>query len=336
MQMARTFVFLVLISMSFPCAAATLFESNEVIEVTLTGPLNSVLQDKEEQRQQPFVLRVDGDDINIMAGVRGNSRLRVCQFPPLRLYFPNNEAQQTVFEGQKKLRLVTLCRKGNRGRLDVLEEYAAYRIFNVLSDISYRVRLLHITYIDVEGRSKLASQPGYAFAIEPREQLLERVGGEWVKLPGVKLSQIAEQQAALVFVFQYLIANTDWSFALAIGDDACCHNGDLLKINGKLNYVPYDFDLSGLVNASYAKPDVSLRISTVTRRRYRGYCMEPEVLRSAIQIVKSKRDDIFAVLTGIPGYSGEEAEDKIEYLDKFFEQAQNEEKLLKLFERSCI
>ncbi len=322
--------------MTFPCVAETLFESDEVIEITLTGPLDSVLDDKKQKREQPFVLQVDGLDINILARVRGNSRLRVCHPPPLRLNFINDEAQQTVFEGQKKLRLVTLCRKGERGRMDVLEEYAAYRIFNLLSDISYRVRLLHITYVDTDGRSKLASQPSYAFAIEPKEQLVERVGGEWVELPGVKMSQVAEHQAALVFVFEYLIGNTDWSFALADGDDACCHNGDLLKINGKLNYVPYDFDLAGLVNAAYAKPDPSFRIRKVTSRLYRGYCVSPEALEDAIQIVKSKRDDIFAVLSGIPGYSGKYAEKNIKYLDKFFEQAQNEEKLLDLYERSCI
>ncbi len=336
MKWLRPFAFLVLISMAFPCFAAALFESEEVIEMTLTGPLDSVLDDKKQKREQPFVLQVDGVDINILARVRGNSRLRVCQLPPLRLNFINAEAQQTVFEGQKKLRLVTLCRKGERGQMDVLEEYAAYRIFNLLSDISYKVRLLHVTYIDTDGRSKLASEPGYAFAIEPKEQLVEQVGGEWVELAGVKMSQVAERQASLVFVFQYLIGNTDWSFALADGNDACCHNGDLLKINGKLNYVPYDFDLAGLVNASYAKPDPSFRIRKVTKRLYRGYCLSPKAVKDAIQTVKSKRDDILAVLTGMPGYSGKEAENKIKYLDKFFEQAQNEEKLLKLYERSCI
>jgi hypothetical protein len=336
MKMIRPLAFIALISTSFPCVAETLFDSDEVIEITLTGPLDSVLDDKKQKREQPFVLQVDGLDVNILARVRGNSRLRVCHLPPLRLNFINDEAQQTVFEGQKKLRLVTLCRKGERGRMDVLEEYAAYRIFNLLSDISYKVRLLHITYVDTDGRSKLASQPSYAFAIEPKEQLVERVGGEWVELPGVKMSQVAEHQTALVFVFEYLIGNTDWSFALADGDDACCHNGDLLKINGKLNYVPYDFDLAGLVNAAYAKPDRSFRIRKVTSRLYRGYCLSPEALEDAIQIFKSKRDDIFAVLSGIPGYSGKDAEKNIKYLDTFFEQAQNEAKLLDLYERSCI
>jgi len=329
-------VFVVLLNVTFSCGAAALFEGDDVLEVTLTGPLDSVLDDKVQRREQPFVLRVGDADISILARVRGNSRARVCRFPPLRLNFTGSEVRETVFEGQKKLKLVLLCREGERGRMDVLEEFAAYRIFNMLSDISYKVRLLHITYLDTDRRSKLESQASWGFVIEPGEQLAERAGGEWAQLPGVKMSQVAESQAALVFVFQYLIGNTDWSFLTADGDDACCHNGDLLIINNKLNYVPYDFDLAGLVNAAYAKPDPSLRLRSVTRRRYRGYCVSQEALRSAIQIVKSKREDILDVLTEIPGFTGKEIEDTTEYLDGFFELAQDEEKLLKTFERACL
>jgi len=329
-------VFVILLSVTFPCGAAALFEDDEVLEMTLTGPLDSVLDDTVQRREQPFVLHVGGADISILARVRGNSRARVCRFPPLRLNFTGSEVRQTVFEGQKKLKLVSLCREGERGRLDVLDEFAAYRIFNVLSDISYRVRLFHITYVDTDGRSKLGNQPSWGFVIEPGEQLAERAGGEWARLPGVKMSQVAESQAALVFVFQYLIGNTDWSFLTADGDDACCHNGDLLIINHKLNYVPYDFDLAGLVNAAYAKPDASLRLRSVTKRRYRGYCLSQEALRGAIQTVKSKKEDILGVLTEIPGYTGKEVEDTTDYLGGFFELAQDEEKLLKTFERACL
>jgi hypothetical protein len=335
-SMLKPFVLVCLSGMSLTCSAATLFEGNEVIEVTLTGPLGSVLADKKQRKELPFVLQVDGVDINLLTRMRGNSRARLCKYPPLRFNFTNSDVQQTVFEGQKTLKLVIPCRKGERARVDVLEEYAAYRIFNVLSDISYRVRLLNITYVDTDGHSKLEDQPSFGFAIEPKEQFLERVGGDWAKIPGVKMSQVAEPQAALVFVFQYLIGNTDWSFATADGDDACCHNGELLTIDDKLNYVPYDFDLAGLVNANYAKPDPSFRIRSVTRRLYRGYCVSQEALSGAIDIVQSKRDEILEVLHQIPGYSEKELENSIKYLNAYFEQAQNKEKLLKTFEKACL
>jgi hypothetical protein len=142
------------------------------------------------------------------------------------------------------------------------------------------------------------------------ELRIERASDSGCALGGCIELFRAEHQAAHVFVLEYLIGTTDWSFALADGDDACCHNGDLLKINGKLNYVPYDFDLAGLINAAYTKPDSSIRIRKVTSRLYRGYCLSPEALQDAIQIIKSKRDDIFAVLGGTPGYSGKDAEKK--------------------------
>ncbi len=330
-------VFVVLLSMPFSCGAAALFESSEVLQVTLTGPLDTILDDSVQRREQPFVLHVDGVDINVMASMRGNSRARVCRFSPMRINFTSADVAQTVFEGQKKLKLVTLCRPGERGRMDMLEEFAAYRIFNVLSDISFRVRLMHINYVDTDGHSKLDGELSYGFALEPKAQLRKRVGGQWAKIPGIKMSQVAEPQAALVFVFQYLIGNTDWSFVTAEGDDACCHNGELLNIDDKLNVIPYDFDLAGLVNAAYAKPDPSLRLRSVTKRVYRGYCgVGQEALRDAIQTVNSKREDILAVLNQIPGYSDKDRKNSIEYLDKFFKLARDEEKLLKSFERSCL
>ena len=53
-------------------------------------------------------------------------------------------------------------------------------------------------------------------------------------------------------------------------------------------YIPYDFDLSGLVNAPYARPPAELRMSRVTERRYRGFCTDRDVLRDAIRKVREQ------------------------------------------------
>jgi hypothetical protein len=241
-----------------------------------------------------------------------------------------------VFEGQQTLKLVTDCRNDNERSANVLEEYAAYRIFNLLSDYSYRVRLLRISYEDPEAGPDAHASPQYGFVIEPRQHLPARTGGEWARVPGVKMSWIEDHQAALVFVFQYLIGNTDWSLVPAEGEDACCHNGDLLKIDSELYLVPYDFDLSGLVNANYAKPDASLRLKNVRQRLYRGYCIDNEALASAIDTVKSKQAEILGVLKELPDYSDKLAAKSIAYLERFFELAENENTLLNSFEKKCL
>ena len=100
--------------------------------------------------------------------------------------------------------------------------------------------------------------------------------------------------------------------------------------------MPYDFDLAGLVNARYARPDSSLRIERVRQRLYRGYCTSPEVLIAAIQTVNSHKAEILAVPSEIPGLTDRDVKALGKYLNKFFAAAENEEKLLKLFERRCL
>jgi hypothetical protein len=86
-----------LLSFSLHVSAANLFESNEVLMVTLNGPLNTLIRKKKDEQQYPFVLRADGLDHRVMVSARGNSRLRVCVFPPLRLEFGADIPEQSVF-----------------------------------------------------------------------------------------------------------------------------------------------------------------------------------------------------------------------------------------------
>ncbi|MBT8048252.1 MAG: hypothetical protein HKN57_06815 [Xanthomonadales bacterium] len=317
-------------------AMAGLFDETEVIEISLSGPVSSILDDTEHRKERPFVLGVDGREIEILARVRGKSRARVCKFPPIRLNFSESDAQQTVFGGQGKLKVVTHCRNNSQGSTNVLEEYLIYRMFNVLTDISFRARLLHIEYNDTDGKLHEDASPNYGFLIESGKQVENRTGGEWVKLPAIAQSRLAQQHAGIVFVFQYLIGNTDWSFVLAEDSKACCHNGDLLELESRLYYVPYDFDLAGLVDAPYAKPDPSIGIRSVTQRRYRGYCIENEPVAAALRLVNSKKAEILEILQELPDYSDKSMKKSVKFLEGFFKKAGDEERLLKTFEKRCL
>lgn len=315
--------------------ASPLFENDEVLEIALAGPLSTVIDDTEDRNKYRFTLTVAGSVIDVDVRVRGISRVRVCKFPPLRLKFSGSDTADTVFSGQKKLKLVTHCKGSADYEQNVLEEYAAYRIFNVLSGVSFRTRLVRIRYVDTDdpGSTELVR---HAFFIESDRALAERNGGSVIDARHVTKNYLDETQAALVYVFQYLIGNTDWSLVRAFDRDTCCHNGALVDVDGRHFYVPYDFDLSGLVNARYAKPDSSLRISRVTQRRYRGYCMPSEVIRGALQTALGKHDDILRVIRNLPHLSEKDIESRARYLEGFFEAAANEDKLLRRFEKGCL
>ena len=324
------------IAVAAQATASPLFDDNAVIDVELIGPIGSLVADKKDDTELPFVLIADGVEHHIKIRVRGNSRLRVCEFPPLRFNFSGSDTERSVFAGQDKLKLVTHCRNRAVAQTDALEEYAAYRIFNLISDVSYRTRLLRIRYMDTDERRKDKRLEYYGFLIESQTELAERVGGQTANVTGVSLRSLDKDQAALVYVFQYLIGNTDWSMVKTGGDDTCCHNGDILDIGSKHFYLPYDFDLAGLVNAKYAYPDPSLRIRKVTQRLYRGFCTERATMQKALGIVKSREIGILNLLHEIPGLPDGDIATGVAYLNQFFARAKEEEKLLQSFARRCL
>jgi hypothetical protein len=320
---------------SATATAAPLFEQDEVLEISLAGPISTLISDTEDRNEYPFVLSVDGTAIGVEVRVRGLSRLRVCKFPPLRLDFSSSDASGTVFAGQRRLKVVTHCNGPADYEQNVLEEYAAYRIFNLLSDVSFRVRLARIRYVDTAdpGGTDLVR---HAFFIESDKAMAERNAGSLVNARRVTKNYLDPTQTALAYIFQYLIGNTDWSLVRAFDEETCCHNGLLVGIEEHHYYVPYDFDLAGLVNARYAKPDPSLRLRRVTQRRYRGYCIPREALGGALKTVLGHRDDILRVVDDLPQLSQEDIKSLRRYLEDFFELAADEDKLLRRFERRCL
>ena len=316
--------------------AAPLFDDSAVIDLALTGPFGELFENKESDEYLPFDLATGDTTLDIDVRLRGHSRRRVCDFPPLRLKFSPETANGTLFEGQDKLKLVTHCRNYDRGEQDMLEEYLAYRIFNVISDLSFRVRPIKADYVDTGGRLPKVAAQRHGFVIESDDETAARLGMVEVSIPGVPKSRHNLHQAALVYVFQYLIANTDWSLVKADYDEGCCHNTKLFERDGEVFLVPYDFDLAGLVNAQYAFPDPLLRIDKVTDRLYRGVCTDREILRQALREIYSKREQILALPEEIPGLQPKSVAKAKRFLRRFFERAEHEDRLLTSFERRCV
>ncbi len=318
--------------------AGALFATDEVLEVELRGPFEKLLED-ESRRQRTF--QIIANDIQQSVGVRagGKSRRRVCEFLPLRLdfeTFATASASQpdSVFKGHNFLYFTAHCRHTERSQADLIEEYLTYRILNLLTESSYRVRLLRVKYVDTRREDK--SMTYYAFVTESQHMLAHRMGGQVLDINQVPKRRLNEEHAAIIYVFQYLIGNTDWSLVAGGGDDMCCHNGQLIEVGSEIFYVPFDFDLAGLVNPHYAYPDRSLPIERVTQRLYRGYCGPEEALRRAIEHVVSQRDAILDLYRAAPALSPTERDKGITFPNRFFEKAEDTEELLSDFQKRCL
>ena len=95
-------------------------------------------------------------------------------------------------------------------------------------------------------------------------------------------------------------------------------------------------DASGLVNAPYAVPSESLRISSVRDRQYRGYCAHNAQALAAAAEFRAKQSQIVGVLSTIPGLDERRRAGAAAYLDTFFRDIATDETLTRRVLRTCI
>lgn len=147
-----------LVSSAAFASAGELFASLEPLAVQIRGGLSALARDTGEARRwHAAQLTHEGMDYRIRLRARGNFRRATCRFPPLMLDFRDTKKgvlEGTLFDGQNRLKLVNQCERPVRSATDLREEYLAYRIFNSLTDASFRVRLLAVTWDDSEDLGK--------------------------------------------------------------------------------------------------------------------------------------------------------------------------------------
>ena len=318
-----------------PAIGNTVFDDDSILEVTLSGPLTTLIRNKSDRREYAFTLATGDASVDLTVRIRGNSRVEACRFPPLRLNFAASGPDAARVAGNDRVKLVTHCRNGERRTQDaVLNEYAVYHTFNLISDHSYRVRLLRIRYVDTDGKQRKLDEPHYGFLIESDAGLARRLGGKVAKMEGIRFGDLDPQQTARMAVFQYLVGNKDWSFVTAHNDNRCCHNVDLLEIGKTLYPVPYDFDLAALTRASYpGRSDLNVS----TGRTYTGYCKTPqESLDLAVDHVQQLRELILEELLRLPALDPAAVQRRTRFAAGYFEEAADKPAMLAKFNRSCI
>lgn len=323
---------------------APLFASHEPLKMVLRAPFDDLFRDRSDDAPElPALLTYlseTGDSVHVELDVelRGNTRRQrsTCSFPPIRLDFPRSRVNETVFAGQNRLKMVTQCRESRDeyGQY-VLLEYLIYRAFNQLTDKSFRVRLLEVTYEDT--REEMDRMTRDAFLIEDDGDVAARHGLDLLEIPVAPPEYMDPQALNLVEVFQYMIGHTDWSaFQAEPDEDECCHNVKLIgSMQGPIIPVPYDFDFAGLINARYAVVNERLGLRSVRERLYRGLCQPQEVLEATLQrfnIHEAAIIDVFAQQDGLTDDSRRKA---IEYLEDFYEIINDPGLVNREFVRRC-
>jgi hypothetical protein len=317
--------------------ASPLFADHEPLRLRIEADLRGLRGDRgsnpQEREGRLVVVAHDGSEtpLPLKIRTRGNFRLKrgTCEFPPLRVNVPRGKVEGSVFEGQDKLKLVTHCRDRGAFEENTLEEYLIYRLYNVMTPASFRVRLARITYVDAEGREDPLERWG--FLIESESALAERLGGTLTGLDGelVHPARMWGEDTGRVTLFNYLVGNTDFSMYYG-------HNVVAVEIGqSRVVPVPYDFDWSGLVNARYAKPAPEIGTRSVRQRVFRGVCRPDVDYLGHYQTLLGHREEMAALVQTQVGLSEAARQDALNYLNEAWSVFQDPDEARKKIERHC-
>ncbi|MFP6807649.1 MAG: hypothetical protein VB957_10795 [Pseudomonadales bacterium] len=303
-----------------------LFQSESLLDITLRGSLLKLsdLRDR-DMDYGPAQLSYKNSEgkvqtFNVKLTPRGNKRLSKgsCKFPPIKIAFKKAETSNTIFSKIKKMKLVTQCHpESKKYEYYLLTEYLAYKALNILSEKSYGARLSRISYIDNTTEKTLHTS--YGFFIEPSKRVAKRIESKKIDVEETSAKFLEGSHLNLVSLFQMMIGNTDWS-ATHGGANECCHNGKLFgKTDAEDNlYIPYDFDMTGLVNPEYAAVDKALKLTSIRERRYRGYCRNLEFLDDNISLLNLKQAEIYTLFENSPYLTKRRNRINHRYIEKFY------------------
>jgi len=315
-----------------PAPAAPLFTSHEPLEFTLYADFDEIRDNRDDTIPHAARLVMSGQDAAgagtaLRLWVRGNFRRQKanCTFPPLRMDFDKDDPDLGVFAGQNRIKLVVRCRDNDTFEQYVLKEYLAYRLYGLLADESFRVRLAHITWADTSGKRK--PETSWAFMIEDDDDMAARIGAEVLDLPQIDPRAYDAHQAALMSVFQFMVGNTDMSSMML-------HNVVAVKTPTTYLAIPYDFDWTGLVSARYAVPDPKVGIQTVRERVYRGVCHDGLDYAAVYARFNEIRPRIEPLIASLPLDRGT-AERALDYLDEFYRVIGDERRARREIESRC-
>jgi hypothetical protein len=334
------FLFALLLAGAVVChdgrAETPLFASHDLLALSIPVNFKTLCRPRESEDCGYLGTRLDFGEpdgkmstIPVEVIIRGGWRslTKNCSAPLLFLRFNEDDTPGTPFEGQSVLPLTTHCGQGvsleaaaNRPARSaweqyLLREYLAHRIYNEISDYSLRARLVRISYPNPDKPSRTIHN--YAFLTEHFDSLAARNGAVRPSRGQFEAEKLDGRLAAQLAVFQYLIGNTDWSIARE-------RNTVLFRRpDGRQEPVPFDFDMSGLVNAHYAGPAPGVPIDSVRERWFLGYC-HPEVDWDALRThFLAQQEAVLALPGQVPGLDKKSRKQADSFLGRFFETLQD-------------
>lgn len=289
----------------------------EVLHLHIKTKFKQLIKEKKKEERQAALLTYkdrQGQEVaqNIQLRTRGNMRKNICYFPPIKIYFPKDGLEKAGLNRKfNDYKLVLGCKSGQTAQNYVLKEYLVYKLYQEMTDLSFRVQLIHLTIEDLEGKQK--TMESYGFMIENEDELAARIQAEVFEPKILSPKTIEPSQYDLMTVFQFMVGNTDWYMYNK-------HNLKSFKFEDSLPItVPFDFDYAGLVGTAYAVPHEKLPIKSVEERFFLGRCREEGAYEATLQLFREKKEMILNTCTNFTYLKEKDRKEVRSYLEAFFD-----------------
>ena len=314
---------------------STIFETlprDSVLELTLEVDFKQIKNRKLDTYKSGKLRFADRQgamqELEVDVKPRGNMRRKICDFPPLKIKFSKDDISKRGLKNHRKLELATICEKGENYEQYILREYLIYKLYNLMTDYSFRVQLAKVKFIDTSPKKK--SFENYAILIESTEELVDRMRGKELPERYVSETVLNNDDCELFSIFQYMIGNTDWYVHNQ-------HNVKIIGIKNTARVVPvaYDFDYAGLVEAPYSVPSSLLPITDVTQRFLKSECKDMDFYQYAINTCMAKKDAILKQFAGDAQLDRRSLKTAVNYMEDFYTIIESPDQFSKYINTSC-
>lgn len=297
----------------------SMLQYNEAVNVTIETDLDSLINVRRRESYQPakFIYENQtGETITrpLKVKPRGKYRRRVCDFPTIKLNFSKKNLKADGMAKYDDYKVVTHCLDDKKtSKENVLKEYLVYKMYNVLSENSYQVQFMNMTYVD--SKEKMNSLKRSGFMIEDTGELEDRIGVEVLSEPKLPIDSFDLEQYNFVALFQYMIGNVDWRAT------PFAKNAKVMQVPGETKYkiIPYDFDFSGVVEVSYMRLAEHLNQKNNRQRIFLGHITKQKDLQPNFERFVAKKEALLKCIDDFNLLSKSSRKGIKKYIESFYE-----------------
>ena len=127
-----------------------------------------------------FIQENKNKEIDVSVRARGNFRRKHCYFTPVKIKIKKRDASNTIFRDNRTLKLVLPCKNDRDKNDNILKEFIAYKIYEIISPFYFKTRRLEINYTD----QKRKNQKNFnliGFFIEDDDKVAKRFDSKIIK-----------------------------------------------------------------------------------------------------------------------------------------------------------